>query len=312
MNISCCYKNARNRTGRFRQVRRRRLYAERMKRFYLITNRMKDAGLTTTNQIRETLQKQGADCIVHVQEGNDGSGYTDSSKIPKDCDCIIVLGGDGTLLEAARDTVDLDIPLIGVNLGTLGYLAEVDKENLSEALRRLCGDDYTVERRMMLEGQITGETDCRRSYALNDIVVSRSGSLQMLHFHILVNGHFLKGYSADGIIVSTPTGSTGYNMSAGGPIVEPSAKLMVITPICPHTLNTRSIVLSPEDEIEIVLLPARDGRIQQVEADFDGAHSIAITAGERMRIVRSERTTAIVKLSDAGFLDVLHRKMRES
>ena len=175
----------------------------------------------TTNQIRETLQKQGADCIVHVQEGNDGSGYTDSSKIPKDCDCIIVLGGDGTLLEAARDTVDLDIPLIGVNLGTLGYLAEVDKENLSEALRRLCGDDYTVERRMMLEGQITGETDCRRSYALNDIVVSRSGSLQMLHFHILVNGHFLKGYSADGIIVSTPTGSTGYNMSAGGPIVEP-------------------------------------------------------------------------------------------
>lgn len=282
-----------------------------MRRFYLITNRMKDAELTVTNRIREELRDQGADCTVHVQEGSDGCGYTDSSKIPADCECIIVLGGDGTLLEAARDTVDLDIPLIGVNLGTLGYLAEVDRENLSAALSRLCKDDYMIERRMMLEGQITGESECRRSYALNDIVVSRSGSLQMLHFHILVNGHFLKGYSADGIIVSTPTGSTGYNMSAGGPIVEPSAKLMMITPICPHTLNTRSIVLSPDDEIEIVLLPARDGRIQQVEADFDGAHGMALAAGERMKIVRSERTTAIVKLSDAGFLEVLHRKMRE-
>lgn len=282
-----------------------------MKQFYLITNRMKDAELTITNRIRDELLQKGAHCTVHVQEERGGRYYTDSSEIPADCDCIIVLGGDGTLLEAARDTVDLDIPLLGVNLGTLGYLAEVDRENLSGALERLCRDDYTIERRMMLEGQITGETDCRRSYALNDIVVSRSGSLQMLHFHILVNGHFLKGYSADGIIVSTPTGSTGYNMSAGGPIVEPAAKLMVITPVCPHTLNTRSIVLSPDDEVEIVLLPARDGRAQQVEADFDGAHSMALTAGDRMRIVRSEKTTAIVKLSDAGFLEVLHRKMRE-
>ncbi|MCM1104024.1 MAG: NAD(+)/NADH kinase [Clostridium sp.] len=283
-----------------------------MKQFYLITNRMKDAELVLTNRIRDELQKQGAHCTVHVQEEKDGRYHTDSGDIPQDCECIIVLGGDGTLLEAARDTADRDIPLIGVNLGTLGYLAEVDRENLSGALTRLCEDDYTIERRMMLEGQITGERDCRRSYALNDIVVSRSGSLQMLHFYILVNGHFLKGYSADGIIVSTPTGSTGYNMSAGGPIVEPSAELMVITPICPHTLNTRSIVLSPDDEIEIELLPARDGRTQQVEADFDGAYGLALAAGDRMRIVRSKRTTAIVKLSGAGFLEVLHRKMRES
>ncbi|MCM1538525.1 MAG: NAD(+)/NADH kinase [bacterium] len=283
-----------------------------MKQFYLTTNRMKDAELVMTNRIKDELQKKGACCTVHVQEGSAGPYRTVGGDIPPDCECIIVLGGDGTLLEAARDTADRDIPLIGVNLGTLGYLAEVDRENLSGALTRLCEDDYTIERRMMLEGQVTGEKDCRRSYALNDIVVSRSGSLQMLHFHILVNGHFLKGYSADGIIVSTPTGSTGYNMSAGGPIVEPSAQLMVITPICPHTLNTRSIVLSPDDEIEIELLPARDGRVQQVEADFDGAYGLALAAGDRLRIVRSRRTTAIVKLSGAGFLEVLHRKMRES
>lgn len=282
-----------------------------MKHFYLITNRDKDTELTVTNRIREELQKRGAVCSVHVLDHCTGSGYTDSREIPKETECILVLGGDGTLLEAARDTVELDIPLIGVNLGTLGYLAEVDRENLADALSRLCEDDFCLEERMMLEGQIMTQESCQRNYALNDIVITRSGSLQMLYFHIFVNGHFLKGYSADGIIISTPTGSTGYNLSAGGPIVEPGANLMVITPVCPHTLITRSIVLSPEDEIEIEIKPARGAREQRVEADFDGGHSIPLGAGDRIRIVRSERTTSIVKLSNASFLEVLHRKMSE-
>ncbi len=282
-----------------------------MKNFYLITNRMKDAELAVTNRIRKELNQNGASCAVHVQESGGDCFYTDSREIPEETDCILVLGGDGTLLEAARDTVGLDIPLIGVNLGTLGYLAEVDRENLSDALARLCRGDFCMEKRMMLEGQITAENCCHHNYALNDIVISRSGSLQMIHFHIFVNGHFLKGYSADGIIVSTPTGSTGYNLSAGGPIVEPGAELMVLTPICPHTLNTRSIVLSPEDEIEIEVEPARDGKSRQVEADFDGGHSVLLTAGDRIRIIRSERTTSIVKLSNASFLEVLHRRMSE-
>lgn len=229
-------------------------------------------------------------------------------------DCALVLGGDGTLLRAARTLMDSGIPLLGINLGTLGYLAEVESGCVEEAVEKLIRDEYVREERMMLSGSIlAGEAEkAEKQYALNDIVISRCGTLQILNVRIYVNNQFLKDYYADGVIVAAPTGSTGYNLSAGGPIVEPSANLLLLTPICPHTLNTRSIVLSPEDEIEIVLLPARDGRIQQVEADFDGAHSIAITAGERMRIVRSERTTAIVKLSDAGFLDVLHRKMRES
>lgn len=279
-----------------------------MKHFYLITNRSKDAGLKVTDLIREELHKRGASCTVRIQENHEIC-YADRREIPKETDCILVLGGDGTLLEAARDTVDLDIPLIGVNLGTLGYLAEVDRENLTDALARLCGGNYTIEERMMLEGQITAGNYCQHNYALNDIVISRSGSLRIIHFHIFVNGHFLKGYSADGIIVATPTGSTGYNMSAGGPIVEPGARLMVITPVCPHTLSTRSIVLSPEDEVEIEIEPARDGRGQQVEASFDGGCSIPMQAGDRIRIIRSGRATSIVKLSNASFLEVLHRKM---
>ena len=144
-----------------------------------------------------------------------------------------------------------------------------------------------------------------------DVVISRNGPLQVIHFHIYVNGHFLKGYSADGIIVSTPTGSTGYNLSAGGPIVEPDARLMVITPICPHTFNTRSIVLSPEDRIEIEIGPSKGGGVQEVEANFDGAHSIPMKTGDRIVIRRSEKTTSIIKLSDVSFLEVLHRKMGE-
>lgn len=283
-----------------------------MKHFYIITNQMKDPGFETTEWIRSYLKEHGGSCEVHVQEDCHGFCYTDSRAVPKDTDCILVLGGDGTLLEAARDTAQLGIPLIGVNLGTLGYLAEVEKSNLPEALDRLCDGDYQVDKRMMLEGHVMSDagTDSVK-YALNDVVISRNGPLQVIHFHIFVNGHFLRGYSADGIIVSTPTGSTGYNLSAGGPIVEPEANLMVITPICPHTLNTRSIVLSPEDRIEIEIEQSKNGQHQEVEANFDGSHSIPLKAGSRIRISKSQRTTSIIRLSDVSFLEVLHRKMGE-
>lgn len=283
-----------------------------MKQFFIITNQIKDPQLETTEWITAYLQERGIGCQVHVQEDCQGLYYTDSRNIPADTDCILVLGGDGTLLEAARDTAHLNIPLIGVNLGTLGYLAEVEKSNLAEALDRLCAGDYQIDKRMMLEGCMTPEGGAEIiNYALNDVVISRNGPLQVIHFHIYVNGHFLKGYSADGIIVSTPTGSTGYNMSAGGPIVEPDAKLLVITPICPHTLSTRSIVLSPEDRIEIEICPSKSGRIQEVDANFDGSHTIPMKTGDRILVRRSEKTTSIIKLSDASFLEVLHRKMSE-
>lgn len=283
-----------------------------MKHFYIITNQIKDPGLQTTEWIRSYLEERKVSCEVHVQEDCHGLYYTDSKAIPPETDCILVLGGDGTLLEAARDTAVLGIPLIGVNLGTLGYLAEVERCNLAEALDRLCAGDYQIDKRMMLEGRVLSEQgDDVMNYALNDVVISRNGPLQVIHFHIFVNGHFLKGYSADGIIVSTPTGSTGYNMSAGGPIVEPHAKLMVITPICPHTLNTRSIVLSPEDRIEIEIEPSRNGRSQEVQANFDGSHSIPMKTGDRIVIQKAEKTTSIIKLSNVSFLEVLHRKMGE-
>ena len=225
---------------------------------------------------------------------------------------MIVLGGDGTVLQAARETKKLHIPIIGVNLGTLGYMTEIEPANLKESLDRLIAGDYEQESRMMLNGKAylsDGRTE--EGWALNDIVITRSGSLQIIQFNIYVNGQFLNDYKADGMIITTPTGSTGYNLSAGGPLVEPRAKLIVLTPICPHSLNQRSIILSPEDVIEIEIPQGREGRIQTVEASFDGTHVIPLETGDRIRIVQSEKITEFIQLNQVSFLEVLHKKMSD-
>ena len=176
---------------------------------------------------------------------------------------------------------------------------------------QLLQDDFTREERMMLVGRVEKQGVSEENYALNDIVISRCGTLQILTFQIYVNGQFLNSYSADGIIVATPTGSTGYNMSAGGPIVEPCARLLLLTPICPHTLNTRSIILAPEDEIRIEIPQGRDGQMQTVEANFDGSHKITLQTGDHIVIRKAVKTTGILKLNTESFLAVLHKKMSE-
>lgn len=284
-----------------------------MKHFFLIANQAKDPEEIYTRRIVAYLQAHGAQ-ITCVDEEK----LLEQTKAdPDEAECALVLGGDGTLLQAARDMLGRNIPLIGINLGTLGYLAEVELANLEEALDKLLEDEYIREERMMLAGRIhRGEAELEgaeeENYALNDIVISRCGSLQILKFHIYVNGQFLNTYSADGMIVATPTGSTGYNMSAGGPIVEPGARLLLLTPICPHTLNTRSIVLSAEDEIVIEIPEGRDGHEQSVEANFDGSHKVTLKTGERIEISKAVKTTGILKLNTESFLTVLHKKMSES
>ena len=277
-----------------------------MKQFYLITNAGKDPDQIYTKRIVEYIRTHGGNAVCV-----DGEKTVAEQASGSQPDCVLVLGGDGTLLRAARNMIDKDIPLLGINLGTLGYLAEVESSNLETALDQLLQDDFTREERMMLVGRVDKQGVSEENYALNDIVISRCGTLQILTFHIYVNGQFLNSYSADGIIVATPTGSTGYNMSAGGPIVEPCAKLLLLTPICPHTLNTRSIILAPEDEIRIEIPQGRDGQMQTVEANFDGSHKITLQTGDHIVIRKAVRTTGILKLNTESFLAVLHKKMSE-
>ena len=284
-----------------------------MEHFYVITNASKDTGLKTAGFVRDYLISQGITCVVDAGiENRTGESYTDITRVSEDTACVIVLGGDGTLLQAAADLGDRDIPFLGINLGTLGFLAEVNVSDIEEALDQLIRDDFLIEKRMMLLGKsYAGEEKLDETRALNDIVITRKGSLQIIYFNIYVNGQFLHRYHADGIIVATPTGSTGYNLSAGGPVVEPKASLILISPICPHSMQNRSIVLSPDDTVTIEIEKSRDGSEQEVEAIFDGSHKVALRTGNKLIIKKSERTTGIVKLSQMSFLEILHRKMSD-
>lgn len=300
-----------------------------MKHFLIYTNCHKDKDMATTERIRGYLESHGHRCTVFPQRRGDGNHHSAGSEedqltgkpetaasevqYPSDAYCMIVLGGDGTMLQAAWDVRKTHIPLIGVNLGTLGYMTEVEPAGLETALDQLMAGQAFSESRMMLNGKVFSQDgSVTEDWSLNDIVISRCGALQVIKMNIYVNGQFLKDYSADGVIVTTPTGSTGYNLSAGGPIAEPSSRLIIMTPICPHTLSSRSIILSPEDVIEIEIPEGREGRRQHVTANFDGAHEVPMCTGDRIRIVKSEKTTEILALNKVSFLEVLHRKMREN
>ncbi len=284
-----------------------------MDHFYVITNPSKDEGLKVTYFVRDYLISKGKTCVIDTGGDNkDQEGYTDRSKVDERTQCVIVLGGDGTLLQAAADLVDMDIPFLGINLGTLGFLAEVNVSEMPAALDRLMQDDYAIEKRMMLLGTAFDKMPHKEeAMALNDIVITRKGSLQIIHFNIYVNGLLLHKYHADGVIVATPTGSTGYSLSAGGPVVEPRASLILVSPICPHSMQSRSIVLSSEDTVTIEIESGKDGNKQGIEAIFDGSHKIPLEAGDKLEIKRSEKTTGIIKLSQVSFLESLHKKMSD-
>lgn len=289
-----------------------------MKHFLIYTNKNKDHNLSTTEHIRQYLERKAQKVSLLVKDADwKEKSKEDVPEISSEVDCIIVLGGDGTVLQAVRETAQYHIPIIGVNLGTLGYMTEIEPGNLEEALERLIEGDYKQESRMMLTGKIypggqESNAEVNGGWALNDIVISRRGSLQILKFDIYVNGQFLSSYHADGMIVSTPTGSTGYNLSAGGPIIEPKARLIMLTPICPHSLNQTSIVFSPEDVVEIVIPEGREGRIQTVDANFDGSNTVQMSTGDKIRIVQSDKIAQFIQLKQESFLKVLHRKLGES
>lgn len=286
-----------------------------MNKFFIIANTWKDPKLEVAHKIREYLEKQGASCTIqefgHVP-GQTDYKYTDPERVPEDVDCVLVLGGDGTVLRASRDLVERKIPLFGINLGTLGYLAEVGEEDVLPALDKLLCDEYVLEERMMLRGAAyhNGEK-ILCDVALNDIAFSRSGRLRVIDFNIYVNDRFLNRYSADGIIVSTPTGSTGYNLSVGGPIVSPSASMILVTPIAPHTLTARSVIL-PEDARVKVEIGKRNEVVEEAEATFDGDTTVNLGIGDYIEIEKSNRTVTFVKIDQVSFLEILRRKMSAS
>ena len=248
-----------------------------METFYIITNYSKDENYEVTRQIQDYIEKRGRTCIL-CERDEEGNLLTD--QIPKETDCVLTLGGDGTLIQAVRELRNKHLPLIGVNMGTLGYLTEIELPKIEESLEKLFCGAFLPERRMMLQGKLEGR---KEDIALNDIVVARAGSIRVIHFNIYVNGQLLNSYQADGVIISTPTGSTAYNLSAGGPIVEPTAEMFV---------------------------KGKGDTVEEASVTFDGADVIPVYTGDRITISRSEKTAKLLKLSEESFLETLRKKMK--
>ncbi|MCR5398045.1 MAG: NAD(+)/NADH kinase [Lachnospiraceae bacterium] len=283
-----------------------------MKSFLIVTNKCKDNDLKLTERISSYLMSKGATVKTAMRNVE---GRQDDRVDTEGIDGIIVLGGDGSFLQVARECAGSGVPILGVNLGAIGFLAEAYPDNIESSLDRLLTDDYEVSNRMMLtasineKGNDTGVINANITPALNDITVTRCGSLQIMKFNIYVNDRFLCELRADGVILATPTGSTGYNMSAGGPIVEPQADIIVLTPICAHTLNIRSIVLSPDDEVTVEIGPGRAGASIEVEASADGCDKVKLHTGDKITISRSGSTSSVIKLSKDNFLQTLNKKL---
>lgn len=277
-----------------------------MNRFLIVANCDKPETKQLALEIKKILENKGKSAEIIY-------GYVQKGLVPDAIDVVIVLGGDGTLLLAARDLVELNVPFIGINCGNLGFLAEVESDNLDVMMQKLIDGDYSIENRMMINGQIIRDGRViSENVALNDIVVNRNGPMRVIDFNIYVNDMKLNEYKADGMIVATPTGSTAYSMSAGGPIVKPSAMLMLLTPICPHTLNTRSIILDATDIIEIEVVNRRGYRDDGRCAYFDGDLAVNLQEGDRIKITKSKINTKIIKLSSKNFLEILKRKMSDN
>ncbi|MEW6242749.1 MAG: NAD(+)/NADH kinase [Bacillota bacterium] len=221
---------------------------------------------------------------------------------------VLVLGGDGTLLSAARSIAPSQAPLLGVNLGRLGFLTEVELPELFGVLPAILRREYKLEERMMLEallhrgGQVT-----QRLLALNEVVVTKGSFARLVSLHVAIDESYVDTYPADGLIIATPTGSTAYSLSAGGPIVNPNLEVMIITPICPHTLYWRSLVIASTETVKVKINPIYPGSNLTV----DGQYGVALEPGDEIVVRRADATVRLVRLPEWNFYEVLRRKLKE-
>lgn len=286
-----------------------------MQKFCIISNVTKEGVRETAFEVEQFLLQNG--CICHQLSDWSPKGtnrWLTQENIGEDTDCILVLGGDGTLIHVCRNLKERQYPVYGIKMGTLGYLMETDITGMYEALQHLLSDEYFIEERMMLEGEIIrGGKRIFQDSAVNDIVLNRNGHVNIIRFNMYVNGEWICRYVADGMITATPTGSTAYNLSAGGPIVSPEADLFVVTPICANAVSARTIILPGDAVIELEVdatFRSHEAIRQETNASvyFDGDSYQDLLPGDRVRITRSGSKARLVKTRKESFLEALRRK----
>ena len=283
-----------------------------MKTVGIMANAGKDAALQIARDAQEFLGARGVQVLLqhHTAEslGIPLQGLPDTDVVSGDA--VLVLGGDGTILATSRECGPFGTPMLPVHLGRFGFLTEVSPAAIHDALDCLLNGDYAIEERMMLSAVAVrnGQLQTQASvFALNDIVVANGPLSRVLHLQMSIDGQYVTTYAADGIIVATPTGSTAYSLSAGGPLVHPDLQTILITPICPHTLTARALLVPPTSEISVLV--ERDPQ-DIVRVTIDGQLGFPLQSGDEIKIRRSPHAAKIISVGGANFYDKLQNKLR--
>jgi NAD+ kinase len=264
----------------------------------IIANSSKQHAVEQAEKLRDWLRDRG----VKVSLEKDLNGReSETGEFASSIDMVVVFGGDGTLLVAARLVKRYNVPIVGINLGGFGFMTVINLNEMFQVMEIILDGKYTTSRRMMLDASIEGKT-CS---VLNDIVISRGGLSRMVNLETSVNDKYLATFKADGLIISTPTGSTAYSLSAGGPIVFPEHHSIIINPICPHSLTNRPIMLPPESVIKVKLMDGEAG----VKVAVDGQVSHILESGKTVTISKSQYFIDIVDSPLRGYLEVLRTKL---
>ncbi len=281
----------------------------------LSPNPYRDRGLKTALRAREVLNRCGIETALCLPFSLDqgtkpdlpkGQDYRDMQEELKTADLLLCFGGDGTILHAAKDALPYDIPVLGVNMGSVGFMAELEHGEL-ELLTRLAEKKYTIEHRMLLDVAVRrGREVLFRDLALNDAVVTKGAVARVIDLSVRGDGVHVYEFSGDGVILATPTGSTAYSMSAGGPIVEPTAENILVTPICAHSLQAKPLVMGRDRVVSV-----RIGRQARKTAylSVDGGRAFRLSGGDVVEVRRSRRVTRLVRLMDHSFYEIIDQKL---
>jgi NAD+ kinase len=268
----------------------------------LFGNMNKKASYEVAISIRDFLLEKGVMVVAREEDAADLKVASLASVSPKDIHFLISLGGDGTILRLIHYFPELEAPILGINLGHLGFMADVPISDLYPSLSELLKGNFRIEKRIMMEGMTHIGEHC---FAVNDIVVHRSKNPTLIDLSIHVDGDYLNTFSADGLIISTPSGSTAYSLAAGGPILTPELKAFVITPISPHTISNRPIVLMPQSKIEIQYLSP----YEPIEISYDGFSRFSMATNDIFKIFPSNRIFKIVSLKRSDYFTTLRTKL---
>ena len=278
-----------------------------MKKIGIIVNTQKKEYEESLKKVTDALLNR-AEIFTNCDRTIDGVKRLDSEELFKIVDYMLIMGGDGTIISAASDCAKNNIPVLGINLGRIGFMTEIEPYAISDAVDKLLCGEYQTERRMMIMAQVKKDSKLiKECHALNDIVVSKAAGKRLVGIDLYSDNELVNRYIADGMILATPTGSTGYSISAGGPVVDPNMDLYVATPVCAHMLSVRSAVLSADKEILIKL----NGEFEDSRAvvSSDGEAVCEISKNDEVVITRSQYELELVKIGKQSFYDTLIKKL---